>query len=135
MIEGVPLGFAPGSATLFLIGSSENRRSVCEGCHFFEKAGISSVSALRRTTEVVDRREGGDPSGSRKSPGETKYAPITLERGVTHDTEFEDWAGLVWKLHAGLGSEVGLKNFRKDITLELYNEPGQVAKAFRIYRC
>jgi phage tail-like protein len=98
-------------------------------------AGISRVSALRRTTEVVRHREGGDPSSSHKSPGRTEYEPITLERGVTHDTEFERWADKVWSLGAGLGSEVSLKDLRKDIILELYNEAGQLVLAYRIFRC
>ena len=98
-------------------------------------AGISKVSALKRTTEVVKHREGGDPSSSRKSPGRTEYEAIMLERGVTHDTEFEKWANKVWNFKAGLGSEVSLKDFRKDIILEVYNEAGQLATAYKIYRC
>jgi len=98
-------------------------------------AGISKVSALRRTTDVVEHREGGDPSTSRKSPGRTEYEAITLERGVTQDTAFEDWANKVWKLGAGLGSEVALADFRKDIMLEFYNEAGQLVLAYKIYRC
>ena len=98
-------------------------------------AGISKVTAMKRTTEVVEHREGGDPSTSRKSPGRTKYEPITLERGVTHDPEFELWAQKVWAVGAGLGSEVSLKDFRKDIILEVYNEAGQLALAYKIYRC
>jgi phage tail-like protein len=98
-------------------------------------AGISKVSALKRTTEVVKHREGGDPSSSRKSPGRTEYEAITLERGVTHDAEFEKWANKVWSLGAGLGSEVSLKDFRKDIIIEMYNEAGQVALAYKVYRC
>lgn len=98
-------------------------------------AGISRVSGLRRTTEVVEHREGGDPSSSRKSPGRTNYEPITLERGVSQDTEFEQWANKVWTLGAGLGSEVSLRDFRKDVTLELYNEAGQVVLAYRLHRC
>jgi phage tail-like protein len=98
-------------------------------------AGISRVSPLRRITEVVEHREGGDPSMSRKSPGLTKYEPITIERGVTHDAEFEQWVDSVWKLGAGLGSEVSLKDFRKDIILELYNEAGQVVIAYVLHRC
>jgi hypothetical protein len=66
-------------------------------------AGISKISGLRRTTEVIQHREGGDPSSSRKSPGRTEYAPITLERGVTHDPEFENWANKVWSFGAGPG--------------------------------
>ena len=98
-------------------------------------AGISKVGALKRTTEVVEHREGGDPSSSRKSPGRTKYEAITLERGVTHDTEFESWANKVWNFGSGLGAEVSLKDFRKDVMLELYNEAGQLAIAYKIYRC
>lgn len=98
-------------------------------------AGVSKVSALKRTTEVVTHREGGDPSSSRKSPGRSEYEAITLERGVTHDPEFEKWANKVWNWGSGLGAEVSLKDFRKDITIELYNEAGQLAIAYRVYRC
>lgn len=98
-------------------------------------AGISKCSALKRSTEVVEHREGGDPSTSRKSPGRSKYEPVTLERGVTHDPEFEKWANKVWNYGSGLGSEVSLKDFRKDIILEVYNEAGQLVLAYRIYRC
>ena len=98
-------------------------------------AGVSKVGALKRSTEVVEHREGGDPSTSRKSPGRTKYEAITLERGVTHDTEFEQWANKVWHMGAGLGAEVSLKDFRKDVILEVHNETGQLALAYKIYRC
>ncbi len=98
-------------------------------------AGISKVSALKRTTEVVKHREGGDPSSSRKSPGRSEFEAVTLERGVTHDTDFEQWANKVWSLHHALGTEVSLKDFRKDITIEVYNEAGQLAIAYRLYRC
>ena len=98
-------------------------------------AGVSKVSALSRTTEVIEHREGGDPSSTRKSPGQTKYEAITLERGVTHDPDFETWASKVWTLGAGLGAEVSLKDFRKDITIEVYNEAGQLAIAYNVYRC
>jgi len=98
-------------------------------------AGISKVGSLKRTTEVVKHREGGDPSSTRKSPGKTEYEAITLERGVTHDDEFEKWASKVWSLGAGLGDEVSLKDFRKEITIEVYNEAGQKAIAYNIHRC
>jgi phage tail-like protein len=98
-------------------------------------AGISKVSALKRTTEVIEHREGGDPSSWRKSPGVTRFEPIRIERGVTHDGEFERWANKVWNLGDGRGSEVSLKDFRKDILLELYNEAGQLAIVYKIFRC
>lgn len=98
-------------------------------------AGVSRISPLKRSTEVVEHREGGDPSMSRKSPGLTAYEPITLERGVTHDPEFERWANKVWNFGTGFGGEVSLKDFRKDIVIEMYNEAGQLALAYRVYRC
>jgi phage tail-like protein len=98
-------------------------------------AGVSKVSALKRTTEVVEHRDGGDPSSSRKTPGRTKYEPLTLERGVTHDLEFELWANKVWNWGSGLGAETSLRDFRKDITLDVYNEAGQLAISYRVYRC
>jgi len=98
-------------------------------------AGVSKVSALHRSTEVIESREGGDPSTSHKSPGRTQYDSITLERGLTEDPAFEDWVNLVWKLGAGLGSEVQLNEFRKDIRIELYNEAGQLVRAYLVHRC
>src|SRR5574342_252720 len=98
-------------------------------------AGISKVSALKRSTEMIEHREGGDPSTSRKSPGRTKYEAVTLERGVTHDKEFEKWANKVWNFGSGLGAEVSLKDFRKDIIIEVYNEAGQLALAYKVYNC
>jgi phage tail-like protein len=98
-------------------------------------AGVSKVTGLTRTTETVKHRDGGDPSSSRKSPGRTEYETITLERGVTHDRDFEAWANKVWAYGAGLGSEVSLKDFRKDITIELHNEAGQLVIAYNVFRC
>ncbi len=98
-------------------------------------AGVSKVSMLKRTTEVVKHREGGDPSSSRKMPGRTEYEPISIERGVTHDPRFEEWALKTWQFGAGLGAEVSLKDFRKDIILEVYNEAGQLAITYTIFRC
>ena len=97
-------------------------------------AGISKVSALKRSTEVVEHREGGDPSTSRKSPGRTKFEAITLDRGVTHDTEFEKWANKVWNFGSGLGAEVSLKDFRKDLIIDVYNESGQLVLAYKVFR-
>jgi phage tail-like protein len=97
-------------------------------------AGVSKVSALKRTTEVVEHRCGGDPSTGRKQPGRTKYDAITIERGVTHDPEFEAWAAKVWQVGAGLGAEVSLKDFRKDVILDFFNEAGQLAISYKIYR-
>lgn len=98
-------------------------------------AGISEISGLVRRTEIVVHREGGDPSSDRRSPGLTSYDPIILKRGRTHDTAFEEWANKVWNFGSGLGSEVSLEDFRKDIVIELYNEAGQLVMAWKVYRC
>jgi len=98
-------------------------------------AGVSKVGMLKKSTEVVKHRDGGDPSSSRKSPGRTEFDAITLERGVTHDPEFEAWANKVWNFGAGLGAEVSLKDFRKDIIIEVYNEAGQKVLAYNVFRC
>jgi len=96
-------------------------------------AGISKISALRRTTEVIEHREGGEPNLDRVSPGITKFEPIVLERGVTHDTAFEEWANLVFNMQGD--AAMSLKHYRKDIVIELLNLQGHVVKAFRVYRC
>ncbi len=98
-------------------------------------AGVSKVSALKRTTDVVEHREGGDPSMVRKSPAQTTWEAITLERGVTHDPEFEKWANKVWNFNSGLGNEVSLADFRKNLTIEFYNEAGQLAISYNVFRC
>ena len=98
-------------------------------------AGVSKIGGLKRTTEVVKHREGGDPSSSRKSPGRTEYEAITLERGVTHDIAFEQWANKVWNLNSGPQNEVSLKDFRKDVVIKVLNEAGQVAMAYQVFRC
>jgi phage tail-like protein len=98
-------------------------------------AGVSKVSALKRSIEVVEFRQGGDPSTSRKSPGRAKFEAVSLERGVTHDTEFEKWANKVWNFGSLPGSEVSLADFRKDIIIEVYNEAGQKVIAYNVFRC
>ncbi|WP_433319574.1 phage tail protein [Micromonospora chersina] len=98
-------------------------------------AGISKIGTLKRSTEVVTHRHGGDPSSSRKSPGRTEYDAIVLERGVTHDPDFEQWANKVWNYGSGLGAETSLADFRKDIIIEMYNEAGQLVIAYKVYRC
>ncbi len=96
-------------------------------------AGVSKVSALKRTTEVVSHREGGDISTPRHSPASSKFDPITLERGITFAPEFEAWANLVYSTE-GDGA-VSLLNFRKDILIEFLNLQGTVVRAYRVFRC
>lgn len=103
-------------------------------------AGVSKVSALKRTTELVEHREGGDNSSSHKSPGRTKYEAITMERGVTHDTEFEAWANKVWNYQNAQAApdqrqkEVSLADFRRNFTIDVFNEAGQKVLSYNVYR-
>ncbi len=107
-------------------------------------AGFAKVSSLTRSTEVIPHRPGGDPTIARRLPGQSHFGPITLERGVSHDLAFQQWANEVWDYHNSAvddqpGSNghqvVSLKDFRKDIVLEVYNEAGQKVLAYTIYRC
>jgi phage tail-like protein len=98
-------------------------------------AGLSKVGSLKWTVESVEYREGGDPSTPNKSPGQVKFDAITLERGITHDVEFEQWANKVWNFGAGLGAQVSLKDYKRDIRIEVYNEAGQAVLAYNVYRC
>ena len=98
-------------------------------------AGVSKISALRRTTEVVVHREGGDPSSSRKSPGRTEFEPVTLERGILRDIAFEKWANEVWRLGAGPGQESDVAHFRKDVIIDFFDEAGNRVLSYRLYRC
>jgi phage tail-like protein len=107
-------------------------------------AGVSKVNALTRMTQVVTYRAGTDSFPARRMPGQSEYEAITLERGVTHDIEFEQWANKVWDYHnsaaedqqGGAGGQaVSLNDFRRDIVLELNNGAGQKVMAYNIYRC
>ena len=104
-------------------------------------AGVSKVGSLKRTTEVVKHRDGGDESSSRKSVGRTEFDAITLERGVTHDTEFEKWANKVWDYSNAQSApdsrdrEVSLADFRKNIIIDVFNEAGQKVLSYQVYRC
>jgi phage tail-like protein len=98
-------------------------------------AGMSKMSLLKRSSEVVEPRSGGDPGMSSKSPRRNKYDAITLERGVTYDSTFQNWASLVWNYGAALGSEVSLANFRKNIILDFFDEVEQNVERYKFYRC
>jgi phage tail-like protein len=96
-------------------------------------AGLSKCSALKKTTEMTEWREGGDPSTSRKIPGKTKYEAVTLTSGITHDDTFEKWANLVNNYQGD--AAMSLKNFRKDLTIDVFNEANQQVFSYHVYRC
>ncbi len=91
------------------------------------------MGALKKTTETVKWRTAGDPSHERIMPGGTSYEAITLDQGLTHDTNFEEWANLVNSIEGDAG--MSLKNFRKDISIELYNLQGVKVLAWNVFRC
>ncbi len=94
-------------------------------------AGLTKMGALKRSTDPVVHRDGGDPSHERKSPGKSKFDAVTLERGVTHDDAFEKWASLVHSLD----SPMSLRNFRKDVVVDVFNEADQKVLSYKLYRC
>jgi phage tail-like protein len=95
--------------------------------------GVSKVSALKRTTEVVKHRDGGDNSTDHKSPGRTTYDSVTMERGITHDPEFEKWANLVHP-YAG-DAAMDLANFKKELTLDVMDEKGHIVYRYFLHHC
>ena len=95
-------------------------------------AGLAKMSPLKRSTAPVSHRVGGDPSHDRKSPGLTTYDAVTLERGVTHDLAFEAWATKVSSLSQ---PGISLKDFRKDLIVDVFNEAGQKVLSYKLYRC
>jgi len=96
-------------------------------------AGVSKVGALERTTEVVSMREGSDPSTAHLMPGTTRFEPIVLERGLTHDTAFEEWAHQVFDPAGDAGTS--LANYKKDVAIELLNLQGTVVLRYLVRRC
>src|SRR5262245_45623629 len=96
-------------------------------------AGLSKCGPLKKPTEMVEWREGGDPSTTHKLPGKTKYDAITLTAGVTHDNTFEAWANQVNNFQGD--AAMSLKNFRKDISIDVFNEAGQKVLSYKVFNC
>lgn len=95
--------------------------------------GVSKVGALKRTTEVVKHRSGGQNSFDYKSWGRTTFDGIMLERGVTHDHEFETWANMVASWAGDASSN--LAEYKRELTLEFLNERGQPAIRYFLHGC
>jgi phage tail-like protein len=98
-------------------------------------AGISKVSALKRSIEIIEHREGGDASSSRRSPGRTKFEAITLERGITQDNDFERWANAVPMPRPSQSTELSPKNYRKNVTIEVYNSNSDLVITYKLLQC
>jgi phage tail-like protein len=95
-------------------------------------AGLKKMGALKKSTESVKWRSAGDPSHERVMPGGTKYEPVSMEQGLTHDPVFEQWANLVNNIQGD--AAMSLKNYRKDIIINVLNLQGQVAFTYKLYR-
>ncbi|MBI3073694.1 MAG: phage tail protein [Deltaproteobacteria bacterium] len=127
----VPLGFATFHAERTPAAGKGSFRVKWDGKVI---PGVVSVSALRRKTEVVENRMGGESNQPRRSPGKTEFAPLVIKRTRSADVEFERWANKVWNLTGGLGAEVSLRDFRKDLLIELVSDTGRVTTVFKVYR-
>lgn len=91
------------------------------------------TGGLKRSSTVIEYPEAGNMI-ILKGLGRTKYEPITLERGLTHDSDFEDWANATQVLDTGHPKQ-NLAALRKDIRIVLLNEQGQPVYAYKVYRC
>lgn len=116
--------FEPYSTSRFLVFFDKSTTPV---------AGVSKVTGLKRSTDPIEYKEGGNPL-SRRGLGRTKYEAITLERGITHDSAFEDWANAPQVLDTG-AAKASLKDLRKTIRIVLLNERGQPVHAYTVWRC
>jgi phage tail-like protein len=95
-------------------------------------AGVSKISPLKRTTEVVSHRDGGDLSTPRHAPGASKFEPITFERGLTHDPAFEEWANLVYNTEGD--AAVSLAGYKRNLIIRINNLQGTPVMAFQVFR-
>lgn len=95
-------------------------------------AGLRKMTALKRKTEPVKWRAAGDPSFERIMPGGTTWEPVTLEQGLTHDTNFEEWANLAFNITGDGG--MSLRRYRRDLVINVLNLNGQVAIAYKLFR-
>jgi phage tail-like protein len=103
-------------------------------------AGVSKVGGLSRTTQVIKHREGADPRAIHLAPGQTEYGPLTFERGVSYDKAFDQWANKTFDYQNSIGPapttpNTSLLDFRKTITINIYNEAGQKVLAYIVYNC
>jgi phage tail-like protein len=96
-------------------------------------AAVSKVGSLKRSSDVIEYKSGGDAI-IRKGLGRTKYDPITLERGLTHDLDFATWANAAQILDKGSANQ-SLANLRKELRIDLLNEEGQAVYRFLVHRC
>jgi phage tail-like protein len=99
--------------------------------------GIHKVTGMKQSVEVIKHRSGGDPAKSAKLPGRVEYDPIVLERGVTVDAiEFEKWANKTWSFtNSASGRETSLKDFRRDLVIDVYDETGQKVLSYQVFNC
>lgn len=84
-------------------------------------AGVTKVSALTRTVTPTELKEAGDLLSPRNSPGAVRYDDVVLEKGLSMDNAFEDWANAVVQLQADPGSTSG---FKRTVYIDVYDLNG-----------
>jgi phage tail-like protein len=92
-------------------------------------AGAAKLGGLKRTSEIVKDNQSLTAS-QQKAAQRSKYEAITLERGVTHDREFENWASEVAEREDAAGS----KSSRRAILIGECDEPGHFVQSYRLVR-
>jgi phage tail-like protein len=95
---------------------------------------VHKVSSITKSIDPIDWRTGGDSNFSAKVPGLTKWEPITLERGLSADTAFQEWMVLVNKYtKAGLGADEAVHAFRKNLNIEMYSLQNELVMTINVY--
>jgi phage tail-like protein len=116
--------------------------------------GFTSVSGLSVTTDSIPYREGGYNTTVHQIPGQTTFAPITLQRGVILNTKQNwEWMRTLFATVQGGAANVQGKSFRADLEIQVLSHPipgsaggsgtggantaagDHVAMRFNVYNC
>ena len=114
--------------------------------------GFTSVSGMAVTTDSIPYREGGYNTTVHQIPGQTTFAPITLQRGVILGTNqnYEWMRNLFATVQGGGTTRSVAQNFRCDLEIAVLSHPipsagetaqnspsstDHVAMRFNVYNC
>jgi phage tail-like protein len=87
--------------------------------------GFTSVSGMAVTTDSIPYREGGYNTTVHQIPGQTTFAPITLQRGLILGTN-KNWnwmREMFATVQGGAGSRGVADNFRCDLEIAVLSHP------------
>ena len=86
--------------------------------------GFTSVGGLAVSTDSIPYREGGYNTTVHQIPGQTSFAPLTLQRGVILGSRQNwDWMRELFQTVQGNTSRTNAENFRCDIEIAVLSHP------------